>query len=105
MISPDISQVSKNFELMVSIKIEKTEKMFNIGMMNGYFCVNARTLVEHTECDSSYTVITVPQQNFDGYKKLDANFHFIIHEQLTMVLPMQPNSAFLYSGYMLSHHL
>ena len=104
MISPDIRHVSNQFNLCEDSKLQETEKMYSLGMLNGHLCVNARTCLAHTECDSSYTVISVPMQDFSGYKDLDANFHFLLSEQLTMVLTMVPNVAFLYSGYMLTQH-
>ena len=104
MISPDISKVSKNFNLTNDESNKETEKMYDMGMLNGHFCINARTKETHTECDSSYTVISVPPQSYDGYRKLNAEFHFNINERMRIVIPMFPKLAFAYSGFMLCHH-
>ena len=35
----------------------------NEGFINSHLCIDAQTEIPHTEHDSSYTIITVPQQN------------------------------------------
>ena len=104
MISPDISKIVNEFDLNSNNQLKNTNNMFSLGMLNGHFCVNARTQESHTECDSSYTIISVPVQQYDGYKKLNARFKFVINQNTDIIIPMQPKVAFLYSGYMLSHH-
>ena len=104
MISPDISKVGKEFELNVDKKLQFTEKMFSLEMLNDHFCINARTRDTHTECDSSYTIISVPPQEYTGYKSMNALFDFDINEHETMTIQMIPKVAFMYSGYMLCHY-
>lgn len=104
MISPDISNISKSFDLNEDYLSKEAGKMYKLGMLNGHFCLNARTKQSHTECDSSYTVISVPPQNYDGFNTLNAEFHFDISENMTLVIPMFPKVAFVYSGFLLCHH-
>ena len=104
MISPDISKLMINFDLNNDDYFKEAAKMYKIGMLNGHFCLNARTRDSHTECDSSYTVISVPPQSYDGHTKLNAEFNFDINENVSVIIPMFPKIAFSYSGYMLCHH-
>ena len=104
MISPNISKITNEFDIVEEEELHEAKRMFSMGMLNGHFCVNARTCQAHTECDASYTIITIPPQTFDGHRILNPNFHFVINERFSILLPMVPNVSFLYSGFMLCHH-
>ena len=104
MLSPDLTKVSFEFELLNKFDSDETQKMFDIGMLNGHVCVNARTGQAHTECDSSYTTISVPSQLDDNYVKLNPTFHFVLNNSTKLILPMKSNVSFTYSGWLLSHH-
>ena len=39
---------------------KKEQKLAEIGFITYILCLNAQTAEKHTECDESYTVITVP---------------------------------------------
>ena len=103
MISPNIGNLVDNFDLIDNEDQTNFKKMHDIGMLNGHFCINAKTGKSHTECDASYTIISVPCQPNGTYKHLDPNFHFVINESCTLLLPLSPNIAFVFSGYMLTH--
>ena len=73
-------------------------------MINCHVCINAMTNDLHTEMDSSYTLICVPKQLDENYKRLETNFLFQINDEKTIRIPMNERMVFMYSGYMLSHH-
>ena len=76
------------------------------GYLNCHLCLNAKTQMEHTEPDASYTVIIIPNQivNEGGDKcKCKCRFEFIINEDCTLVVPINPGLLLTYSGYMLTH--
>ena len=49
---------------MYSLNTQKKHKrkLDEIGFVTYNLCLNARTAQKHTECDASYTVITIPYQ-------------------------------------------
>ena len=57
-------------------------------------------------CDSSYTIICVPNQSLNksrqGCKNGDS-FEIVINSQYTVVIPMKIGTIFTYSGYPLTH--
>lgn len=76
------------------------------GFINSHLCVNAQTTIEHTEPDSSYTIITVPKQNKTNSNSRFENvgkFELIINDEKTIVIPMKIGTVFTYSAYMLTH--
>ena len=76
------------------------------GFLNCHICFNAETEIEHTECDSSYTIITVPNQPVESSKQQNFNngvFQFIVNEEEVITLPMNPGVSFCYSGFLLTH--
>ena len=60
-ISPNISKLQIHFDLLAK---ERTDEysLQKYGILNAHLCLNAQTRVKHTECDSSYTIISVPHQ-------------------------------------------
>ena len=60
-ISPNISKLQIHFDLFAK---ESTDEysLQKYGILNAHLCLNAQTRVKHTECDSSYTIISVPPQ-------------------------------------------
>ena len=75
------------------------------GFINAHLCINAATKIEHTEHDSSYTVIVVPNQNCTSTsngKNSPWRFELVINESTTMLINMNPWIMFTYSGYMLT---
>ena len=74
--------------------------------MNYNLCLNTETEQAHTECDSSYTVICVPNQiqnkTKSGYKNC-GSFEFNINSGSTITVPMSVGTMFAYSGFLLTH--
>ena len=60
-ISPKVAMVPYNLDLFPE-KQQYERRLANNGFINMHVCLNAQTSIQHTECDSSYTVITVPLQ-------------------------------------------
>ena len=73
--------------------------------MTFYLCMNAETQQAHTECDSSYTVISVTNQILNEKKngfKNPCSFELIINSDSTIVIPMTIGPVFTYSGFLLT---
>ena len=68
-------------------------------------CVNASTGEFHTEKDTSYTLITVPQQDFKSQKYSGNvyNFLFKLNHNNLLSLPLTPDLSLLFSGTFLTH--
>ena len=88
-------------------KKREDRHMENNGFINSHLCINAQTEIAHTEHDSSYTVIAVPQQKDTSLatngKYCLARFEFVVNSYTSVVIPMYPGVIFSYSGYMLTH--
>ena len=105
-LSPKVSVIQN----LLDVNPEKKYKdlhLENNGYINSHLCINAETEIAHTEHDSSYTIITVPQQcrisrSTNGKYSL-ARFEFVINSYTTIVIGMYPGVTFSYSGYMLTH--
>ena len=103
-LSPDVSKLQLHFDLSDKEQLCSSKKMFKYGLLNGHMCVNARTKVAHTECDTSYTMISIPKQYDLNFKRLEPCFNFILNDDSIIVIPMSEHISFIYSGYMLCHH-
>ena len=103
-LSPKVSVMQWKLDIFPEKSYEERPVEHN-GYINSHLCINAQTQLPHTEHDSSYTLITVPQQN--KVKKVKGNnkarFEFIMNESQTIVVSMRPGTVFSYSGYMLTH--
>lgn len=86
---------------------EPEEKLLlKTGFINSFLCINARTSLFHTEMDSSYTIISVPNQNQSSTnegKKNKGQFEFLLNEEKKFIIPMKVGSIITYSGYMITH--
>ena len=103
--SPKVSVMQNVMEIYPEKKYEEKELEKN-GYINAHLCINAATEMEHTEHDSSYTIIVVPNQdNLSTANGIDApgRFELVINESTTMLINMYPGIMFTYSGYMLTH--
>ena len=104
-LSPKIS-VMQNIMDIYPDKCYKDRYLENNGFTNFHLCINAATEIEHTEHDSSYTVIVVPNQETcsksNGFNSR-ARFELVINESTTILINMYPGGLFTYSGYMLTH--
>ena len=103
--SPKVSVMQNIMEIFPE-KSSKNRSLENNGFINSHLCINAATEMEHTEHDSSYTIIVIPNQNtpstFNGFNSR-ARFELVINETTTILINMFPRVMFTYSGYMLTH--
>ena len=59
----------------------------------------------HTECNASYTIISIPNQILNqknGFKNR-GSFEIIINSESKIVFPMTIGTIFIYSGFLLTH--
>ena len=75
------------------------------GVWKSQICVNLSTLILHTECDCTYTLIIIPLQKIKRSKnsKMDSMFLFQLHKDTTISLPLQSGLSFAFSGLFLTH--
>ena len=104
-----LSPYVANVQMHLSVFEERGKKDINLatrGIMNYNLCMNAETEQPHTECDSSYTVICVPNQLMNKKNKRIQNhgsFELVINSKETVVIPMEIGTVFTYSGFLLTH--
>ena len=87
-------------------KTKKERKLVIQGFVNYNLCLNAQTQQRHTECDASYTIISVPSQLDKVYlkeKKNKGKFELNLNENETFIIPMNIGTSFIYSGFLLTH--
>ena len=65
--SPEIGTLWNCLDLYDENDAEKLS-LPDYGFLNCHVCFNAETAIEHTECDSLYTIITVPMQSVPSSK-------------------------------------
>ena len=103
-LSPKVSVMQWMLDIFPEKSYEE-RPVENNGFINSHLCINAETELPHTEHDSSYTLITVPQQNKINKSKRNnkARFEFVINESENIIINMKPATIFSYSGYMITH--
>ena len=104
-LSPNVANVQIHLN-MFEERHENDNSLATRGLVNYNLCLNAETEEVHTECDSSYTVICVPNQIMNKNKNGSTNsgsFEFIINSKSTIVIPMTIGTIFTYSGFLLTH--
>ena len=104
-IPPNISKLQIHFDLFGKEKKDEYS-LQKYGILNAHLCLNAQTRVKHTECDSSYTIISVlPQEKEKTVKGRynNAEFEFNISNEEAVVIPLRVGTTLVYSGYMLTH--
>ena len=87
----------------VNFNLSKTSKD---GLWQSELCVNALTRDFHTEKDATYTLISVPQQDFDDKTRKKPStifFLFNLNENTTIGIKMSQSSSFIFNGTMLTH--
>ena len=87
----------------VNFNLAKTSKD---GLWQSELCVNALTRDFHTEKDATYTLISVPQQDFDDKTRKKPStifFLFNLNENTTIGIKMNRSSSFIFYGTMLTH--
>ena len=89
MISPIISDLVQKIPLHEE-EIKSNNRLIQSGIMNTNLCLDAQTIVPHTERYTSYTIISVPNQNTSrsSYKKNQTSFEFYIDNDKVIVIPM-----------------
>ena len=105
-ISPLIEKLQPHLDMFPD-KMKDECKLVDQGFVNYNLCLNAQTEQSHTECDASYTVITVPnqlQKTVCKEKKNKGIFELNLNETNTLIIPMNVGTSFVYSGFLLSHH-
>ena len=104
-ISPMISKLQVHVDAFVE-KEKEDRKIAEYGFVNYNLCLNAQTTEKHTECDASYTIISVPLQlnkKVDLVRKNKGKFEMNINENCTFIIPMDIGTCFTYSGFLLTH--
>ena len=61
-ISPLVKNAIRNIPMHVE-EIQNNNKLIKSGIMNSHLRVNAQIMIPHTESDTSYTIISVPNQD------------------------------------------
>ena len=104
-LSPNISKLQIHFDLYEKHQSDEIYLQKN-GILNAHLCLNAQTRMKHTECDSSYTTISVPPHEVEKTKKgmyNKAEFEFNISDSEAIVVPLDIGTTLVYSGFMLTH--
>ena len=104
-LSPNISQLQIHFDLYDT---QQKDELYlqKQGILNAHLCLNAHTKMKHTECDCSYTTISVPPHEVEKTKKgiyNKAEFEFNISDSEAIVIPLDIGTTLVYSGFMLTH--
>ena len=97
-LSPNVSNLQMHLS-MFGDKNQQDIKLHSRGLVNYNICMNAETQQAHTEYDSSYTVISVPNQILSKTKngfKTCCSFELIINSDSTIVIPMTIGKIFTY---------
>ena len=103
-LSPNISNLQLHLNMFEG-KNQQDIELHSRGLVNYNLCMNAETQQAHTECDSLYTVISVPNQILNKEKNRFKNcgsFELIINSDSTIVIPMTIGPVFTYSGFLLT---
>ncbi len=90
-------------------RVEDThsQNLMDYGYVNTHLFFNVQTKLEHRECNSSYTIITVPNQEKIVSKEGNVNngmFQFKINHVVTLVVKINIGVYFCYTGFLLTHH-
>jgi len=104
-ISPHIAILQNHFDLYDE-EDEDAHNLQNLGILNVHLCHNAQTELKHTECDASYTIISVPDQKnkVSGKGKHNiAKFEFNLTNEKAIMIPLEVNTILVYSGFLLTH--
>ena len=88
-----------------NINLKKSGRTYGT-MWSTNVCVNASTGEFHTEKDTSYTLITVPLQDYKLQQKCGNvyKFPFKLNNNECISLPSTPDVSFMFYGTFLSHH-
>ena len=71
-----------------------------------HLCLNTKTALEHMENDSSYTILSVPDQTKSatctGHTNI-GKFELVTSKNKIPAIPLNPGKIFTYLGYMFTH--
>ena len=104
-LSPNVA----NIQMHLNVFEERKKNDYLLpsnGFMNYNLCLNAETKLPHTECDSSYTLICVPNQKLNNHvpgNKNNACFQLVVNSKTTISVPLTVGTILTYSGYLLTH--
>ena len=104
-LSPNVA----NIQMYLNVFEERNKNddiLLTNGFMNYNLCLNAETELPHTECDSSYTLICVPNQKLNNHgpgNKNNACFQLVVNLETTISVPLTVGTILTYSGYLLTH--
>ena len=104
-LSPNVANIQMHLNVFED-RSKNDIELANSGIVNYNLCLNAETEHAHTECDSSYTIICVPNQEANRQAKKIKNsgsFEFVVSHEETIVIPMEIGTIITYSGYLLTH--
>ena len=104
-LSPNVANVQMHLQLFED-RGKKDKKLATKGIVNYNLCINAETQQPHTECDSSFTIICVPNQLMNketNNPKNIGSFELVINPEETIVVPMEIGTIISYSGFLLTH--
>ena len=76
---------------------------FDSGLWQSNISVNARTASFHTENDYTYTLISIPKQEFNSQRKHEYSFLFSIKEKNNISIRLSEGISFVFSGKLLTH--
>ena len=106
LISPLLLSATKLQEMKGDINLKSVSTVKD-GIYQSELCVNSITKTFHTECDCTYTMITVPTQKTSAEEnKLGRSptyFLFEINDKVILALHMKVNLSFMFHGHCLSH--
>ena len=99
-ISPLVDKLQVHLDMFPEKKKDEC-KIVEQGFLNYNLCLNVQTSKKHTECDASYTLITVPVQL--SQKKIlqtknKGKFELNINEDDTLIIPMDAGTGNYLSG-------
>ena len=104
-VSPMTSKLQVHVDAFVK-KEKEHRKVAEYGFVNYNLCLNAQTTEKHTECDASYTIISVPFQlkkKVNLVRKNQGKFEMNINKNCTFVIAMDVGTCFTYSGFLFTH--
>ena len=99
----NVAYNKQNEEGNINFKLQTTSAD---GLWQSELCANAMTRDFHTEKDVTYTLISVPDQDFDNNEKGKPKtpiFLFQINGEKTIGIKMHKKVTFIFNGTMLTH--
>ena len=103
--SPKVTAISSNMNMVVAPSKEE-QNLEKKGFLSCHLCLNAQTQELHTENDTSYTIIAVPNKICSTRSNETSNtakFEIMVNTNELLIIPIHPGTIICYSGYMLTH--